>query len=590
MLFTSTPFRRTRIAAATATLALFAAGCTSTGASDGSSTPPVDSISSATSSAASTGQTSPTTSGPASSGQASSGQLNSSPTTAQPSSGTVFETGTGTASAPAAPVRHPPIGIMTALKRAPAPVWTLTYRQLVPRAPKDTSGSSVDLILTAPALSIDLVLAHPPSGGDSLLAGVDAATGKVRWRYPTPLSHCDGTISGTAALCSTDKTTDLINMADGKTLQRFAANVGIGQTDNAVIALVPGAGYPAIGQSKAPQQPDVSAAASSLASAEAKLSSVIAATTAPGAAGPSGVAPTTGASATGSSSAVAAKDTKATLTSYTADGTRSWSANVQVAVNSYPLPKYPGYTETDPPGVFVTEQLVAVSNSAQWTALKSADGQPADVTLPDTFGGQIDSAGRVAFTDEPEGSARAGGPPVGLTTYWNAGGQRLVQHQGRIVDVPVFDIVPPLYLFQQKVGGQDGLVAVRADGSTAWTSPNDTAAAFCNGVYLLRQHDGNVVTAVDVTGKKKWSVTVPGGKDAGPPSLTCAPGQVISAAHNPLVDTGTLAVLNASNGRTLFTTKTISSPLLEPASGQLFISGQDQSTSKDVESVLVRYR
>lgn len=153
----------------------------------------------------------------------------------------------------------------------------------------------------------------------------------------------------------------------------------------------------------------------------------------------------------------------------------------QVAVNSFRPPKYPGTTITGPPGVLVTQQLVVFGSSErqQWTVLDTADGHSVGVTLPATFGGQIDSAGRVVGTDDSE-----------RTTYWSAGGQRLVQHHGRQVDVPVFDAVPPLYLFQQTVAGKDGVVAVRPDGSTAWTSPNDTAAAFCNGVYLLRRHDG----------------------------------------------------------------------------------------------------
>lgn len=99
-----------------------------------------------------------------------------------------------------------------------------------------------------------------------------------------------------------------------------------------------------------------------------------------------------------------------------------------------------------------------------------------------------------------------------------------------------------------------------------------------------------MVTAVDVAGRKKWSATVPGDQYTGQPTLTCAPGQVISAADGPEIGEGTLAMLNASNGRTLFTTRTVTGPQLQLTSGQLVITGLDQSNCDDNQSVLKRYR
>ena len=547
--------RRTRVAVTVAVL-LLASGCTSGGEST---------ISSPTRSSAAADLTS-STPGPTDISQA---PASTAAPRSAPTSGT--SVGPGSPAAPA-PVTHAPVGIVEVVSRQPKPLWTLRYSQLIPRGPKDDPGSTVDLALAAPGLPTYLVFASPPSGPDRRLFGVDAATGKIRWRYPQLMTTCSGPISGAAALCTGTGGSDLISIADGKRLVHFSPRTTLGSSGTTVVALTPGADYPVIGRTGTPSVPDVSSAASVLSSATVALSSVIAG-------GPPG-SPAGRASpaATASSSGEPQRqDANATLAGYDGSGRRTWSATSRVAVTRYPGKG--GVIMVAPPNLVVTTAF-AVTASFQHgpAAVQTGDGTPAAVALPETFGGDTDAAGRIVATDDR----------TNTTTYWNQNGQQLLKRLGVPVEVDVFDRVPPLYFFRQKVSGNHGVVAVRPEGTTAWTSPDDLVDAYCNGVYVLQREQGGVLTAVDETGTKKWSATL-----AGAPrevkSVACAKEQVIATSES--TDGGdTLTVLNAGNGHPLFTTTTVSLAFLNPSTGHLVVTGVIiPAEVNKTESVMMRY-
>lgn len=558
VLSTSLSFARRRSApAALITVLLVAAGCTSGGGSSPTSAgaPTVSST-----------DTSPTSS------------TRAAPTTGVPASGsTVVPTSSsssavaGTTAVPE-PVAHGPVGMLPAFKSKPAARWSLKYSQLDPASPKGAQSGTVDVALTGRDLSTYLVFASPPNGQDRLLFGVDAASGKIRWRYPTRITSCSGPISGTSAVCDNEQGTDLISFTSGKRLLHFAPGVRVEHNDDEVVTVTPGPDYPAVGTTTQRPEPDASSAPA----------------THPPTAGPSSVRPgavpttavaTSGPTAASSGAAPPGRTADARITSYDATGKRRWSTTGRVSVASYQPTAQPDVTVVIPPGALVTSRLVVLGSLDHWIVLNAADGTPSQVTLPESFGGQLDHAGRVVWMDE-SGTAR----------YWTPAGQLLLQHAGKPVDIPVFDAVPPLYVFVPKHGDGGDMTAVNAAGKTVWTAASSTVDAYCNGLYLVRPHDGRVVTALDGAGKMKWSATMPGNQYTGQPKITCALGQVISAADGPEIAEGTLAVLNATNGRILFNTKTVAIPFLDSTAGQLLITGLDQSRPNNSESVLVRYR
>lgn len=233
------------------------------------------------------------------------------------------------------------------------------------------------------------------------------------------------------------------------------------------------------------------------------------------------------------------------------------------AVASYQPPQHAGTTVVFAPSALVTPRLVFVGSHANGrTVLGIADGRPEKIAGPDTFGGVVDSAGRIAGTDGE-----------GDTGYWTADGQLLMKHAGKPVDVPVFDRAPPLYFFLQQVGNKRSVVAVHPDGSTAWQSPHDTVAGYCAGVYVLRTTESTALTGVDASGKVKWTAKLPGHVSVLEPKVTCATGEVISVTNQLEGTQGTLTVLDAASGRVKLALNTLGLPELDTSSGHLIITG-----------------